>query len=98
MVWAPGQSTPAHDHLTWCVVGVYEGVERETVYRTVDGRLVESAVTEHRRGDVVCYGVDAADIHRVENATERLAISIHVYGTNIAKLGSSIRRRYPREA
>jgi predicted metal-dependent enzyme (double-stranded beta helix superfamily) len=24
LVWLPGQTTPIHDHVSWCVVGVYE--------------------------------------------------------------------------
>src|SRR3954453_4076872 len=27
LVWLPGQATPIHDHLSWCVVGVHEGAE-----------------------------------------------------------------------
>src|ERR1700680_3428769 len=33
LVLKPGQSTPVHYHVAWCVVGVYEGVEREIRYR-----------------------------------------------------------------
>src|SRR5689334_17294431 len=33
LVWLPGQVTPVHDHLSWCVVGVHEGQEEETRYR-----------------------------------------------------------------
>ena len=29
LVWRPGQVTPIHDHVTWCVFGVIEGVEYE---------------------------------------------------------------------
>ena len=36
LVWLPGQRTPIHDHVSWCVVGVYEGRERETRYRAVE--------------------------------------------------------------
>ena len=36
LVWLPGQRTPIHDHVSWCVVGVYEGRERETRYRSVE--------------------------------------------------------------
>ena len=34
------------------------------------------------------------DIHRVRNASESTAISIHIYGTDITRLGSSARRYY----
>src|SRR5262249_51131803 len=29
LVWLPGQATPIHDHVSWCVVGVYRGCEHE---------------------------------------------------------------------
>src|SRR5262245_26208284 len=32
LVWLPGQATPIHDHLSWCVVGVHEGDEEEIRY------------------------------------------------------------------
>lgn len=35
-VWLPGQTTPIHDHLTWALVGVYEGEEREALFRRTD--------------------------------------------------------------
>ena len=39
LVWLPGQATPIHDHLAWCVVGVHEGAEHETRYTArPDGR------------------------------------------------------------
>ena len=34
------------------------------------------------------------DIHRVHNAGTETAISLHVYGTDIGRLGSSVRRVY----
>src|SRR5215212_211095 len=32
LVWLPGQATPIHDHVSWCVVGVHRGEELETRY------------------------------------------------------------------
>ena len=38
LVWLPGQATPIHDHLSWCVVGVHQGAELESRYRlSADG-------------------------------------------------------------
>ena len=34
------------------------------------------------------------DIHRVRNSGEIVAISMHVYGADISRLGNSIRREY----
>ena len=32
MVWRPGQVTPIHDHVTWCVFGTIQGIEYEELY------------------------------------------------------------------
>ncbi len=29
LVWRPGQTTRIHDHVTWCALGVIQGVEHE---------------------------------------------------------------------
>src|SRR5687768_14753466 len=29
LTWRPGQETPIHDHVTWCVFGVIQGIEHE---------------------------------------------------------------------
>jgi predicted metal-dependent enzyme (double-stranded beta helix superfamily) len=34
------------------------------------------------------------DIHRIRNAGEDTAIPIHIYGTDISRVGSSVRRYY----
>ena len=34
------------------------------------------------------------DIHRVRNCGDGVAISLHVYGADITRLGSSVRRIY----
>jgi predicted metal-dependent enzyme (double-stranded beta helix superfamily) len=34
------------------------------------------------------------DIHRVRNTGNQTAISLHIYGTDVSRLGSSIRRVY----
>jgi len=34
------------------------------------------------------------DIHRVFNAGPQTAISLHIYGTDISRMGSSVRRIY----
>jgi 3-mercaptopropionate dioxygenase len=39
MVWLPGQQTPVHDHVTWCVTGVIKGAEYEEIFGWRDGSL-----------------------------------------------------------
>ena len=97
LVWLPGQETPIHDHVSWCVVGVVEGVEYETLFALRQGQgetyLVELGTSENKAGSV-CGFVPPGDIHRVRNVCSSTAISIHIYGADISRLGSSIRRSY----
>jgi len=101
LVWGAGQATPIRDHVAWCVVGVYEGREREITYAAPpDGsgdEVIRAAVRECEAGEVVWLAPERPNIHRVENGGDSIAISIHVYGTDIARAGNSIRREY-REA
>jgi 3-mercaptopropionate dioxygenase len=94
LVWLPGQHTPIHDHVSWCVVGVYRGVERETRYRLVDRRLVPVGAIEAPAGHVEALVPPAENIHSVTASGPGKTISIHVYGADIERLGSSIHRRY----
>jgi 3-mercaptopropionate dioxygenase len=91
LVWQPGQTTPIHDHVAWCVVGVYRGVERETRYRVIDheGRLClepAGSVTA-LPGHVEALVPPDGDIHRVTAVGRGLTISIHVYGADIERRG-----------
>jgi 3-mercaptopropionate dioxygenase len=98
LVWLPGQRTPIHDHVSWCVVGVYRGVEHETHYRltTRDGErcIVPVGALEAPAGHVEALVPPAENIHSVAAVGEGKTISIHVYGADIQRLGSSILRRY----
>jgi predicted metal-dependent enzyme (double-stranded beta helix superfamily) len=98
LVWRPGQRTPIHDHIAWCVVGVLQGIERETRYRLVEdgtGRHLEPIDdVEAHRGHVEALIPPAEDIHLVEARGDDLTISIHVYGADIEQRGTSIHHRY----
>ncbi|CAM2962495.1 cysteine dioxygenase family protein [Saccharomonospora xinjiangensis] len=97
LVWLPGQATPIHDHVSWCVTGVVEGQETEEVYEI---RQAETGPCLVRTGTVInVVGAVSAldppgDIHRVRNSCTELAVSLHIYGADIRRLGSSIRRTY----
>src|SRR5262249_22889648 len=98
LVWKPGQATPIHDHRCWCVVGVWQGLERETTYDlhgdSAAPYLVPRGETESEPGDVSVLVPPEEDIHRVENCGTSLAISVHLYGDDISVLGSSINRQF----
>lgn len=97
LVWLPGQATPIHDHVSWCVVGVHMGEEHETVYDLAgDDSDPYLTIREHTTNPIgsVAALVPPGDIHHVANACDGLAVSLHIYGADIGVLGSSIRRRY----
>jgi predicted metal-dependent enzyme (double-stranded beta helix superfamily) len=95
LVWRPGQVTGIHDHVTWCVFGVIQGIEHEELFRLDEGRgcLVRVGTRTNRVGEVSGFA-PPGDIHRVRNVGEHTAISLHIYGTDVSRIGSSVRRYY----
>jgi len=95
LVWLPGQVTRIHDHVTWCAFGVVQGLEHEELFELDDRGecLLEAGSSTNRAGDVTGFA-PPGDIHRVHNIGEETAISIHVYGTDVSRIGSSVRRSY----
>jgi 3-mercaptopropionate dioxygenase len=95
LVWQPGQATEIHDHVTWCVFGVIQGVEHEELFTLDEERncLVEAGSNTNEAGDVQGFA-PPGDIHRVRNVGDDTAISIHIYGTDVSRIGSSVRRYY----
>jgi 3-mercaptopropionate dioxygenase len=90
LVWRPGQLTRIHDHVTWCVFGVIQGVEHEELF---DADLNLVGRSENHVGEVSGFA-PPGDIHRVHNTGRETAISIHIYGTDVSRVGSSARRYY----
>lgn len=90
LVWRPGQVTRIHDHRTWCVFGVIQGVEHEDLF---DADLNVIGHSDNHVGDVSGFA-PPGDIHRVHNTGDTTAISIHIYGTDVTRTGSSVRRYY----
>jgi 3-mercaptopropionate dioxygenase len=101
MVWRPGQRTQVHDHVTWCVTAVLQGTEYEEVFRLVrgdaargDGDYLEPAARNANPVGTVSGFAPPGDIHQVTNVGAGVAVSLHVYGTDITRVGSSVRRVY----
>jgi predicted metal-dependent enzyme (double-stranded beta helix superfamily) len=90
LVWRPDQITRIHDHLTWCVFGVIQGLEHEELF-DADLNLIDRS--DNHVGDVNGFA-PPGDIHRVHNTSDATAISIHIYGTDVTRTGSSVRRCY----
>lgn len=92
-IWGAGQVAPVHDHLVWGLVGLYRGSVVEKRYRRDD--LGESAEPRYRirevsevtatKGDISFVYPPDYDIHGVANPFDEVAITVHIYGTDIGK-------------
>ena len=95
IVWPPGRVTRIHDHVTWCVFGVIQGAVDEELFKLGSGGdfLVPMGRTTNATGEVNGFA-PPGDIHRVAHAGDPTAISIHVYGTDLSRIGGSALRYY----
>ncbi|MBH8575499.1 cysteine dioxygenase family protein [Nostocaceae cyanobacterium CENA369] len=99
LVIPPDSITPVHDHLSWGLVGLYQGKQEETVYRRLDkGELQGFAQLEIidryqvKSGDIYRLLPPDKDIHSVKATTVFTpSISIHVMGNDT---GSILRNQY----
>jgi 3-mercaptopropionate dioxygenase len=98
MVVPPGVATPVHDHRAWGLVGVYQGRQREKVYRRLDdgsrpdfADLQQIAENILAPGDITTLVPPEGDIHMIETISDEPSISIHVLGNDI---GCEHRHRY----
>jgi 3-mercaptopropionate dioxygenase len=93
MVWLPGQETAIHDHLSWCCTAVLDGTEYEEVYAVRGDHLGVIGRNANPAGTVSGFA-PPGDVHLVRNIGSSTAVSLHVYGTDISRVGSSVRRVY----
>jgi 3-mercaptopropionate dioxygenase len=91
LVIPAGAQTPIHDHLAWGLIGVYRGIQDETVYRrTDDGRDESRATLEVARRQTVKPGEfytllpPLDDIHYVKTVSDAPSISIHLLANDTA--------------
>ena len=91
LVIPAGSQTPIHDHLAWGLIGVYRGVQDETVYRrTDDGRDESHATLEIARQQTVKQGQfytllpPLDDIHYVKTVSDTASVSIHLLANDTA--------------
>lgn len=86
--WLPGRGAPPHNHGTWAVVAGVDGPELNTFWKRVDdgsregyAEIVKAGEKVFRDGEVVSFLPDA--IHSVDNTTDRVTLSLHVYGKHV---------------
>jgi predicted metal-dependent enzyme (double-stranded beta helix superfamily) len=86
--WLPRRGTAPHDHGTWAVVVGLEGEERNELWRRLDDASRPGHAELARSGEKV-FGADevlvmpTGVIHSVWNDSDRISVSLHVYGRHI---------------
>ena len=94
VAWLPGHGAPPHNHGTWAVVAGVDGPEKNVYWQRADDgsrrgyaeirRVGEEVIAP---GGVVSFLPDA--IHSVANETDRVTVSVHVYGRHLNYTGRS---------
>jgi hypothetical protein len=69
---------------------VLQGIEHEDLY---DDQLNPIGANDNHAGYVGGFA-PPGDIHRIRNIEAGITISLHIYGTDISRVGSSARRYY----
>ena len=89
LVWLPGQWTPVHDHGSWGVVGIVQGVLEERAYMCADGEITCNDGIRLKRGGnvllppgaVTTFVPNPDHIHKTGVPDDReMAVSLHLYG------------------
>ncbi|HEY9838857.1 MAG TPA: cysteine dioxygenase family protein, partial [Candidatus Obscuribacterales bacterium] len=87
--WAPGSTTPIHDHKTWGLMGVYHNQLQITEFTIVPTpepgvfSLHQKDRFQAGRGMIASVTCPDDEIHHVENPSEHYSYSIHVYGAEL---------------
>ena len=91
LVIPAGAETPIHDHLAWGLIGVYRGLQSETVYRRLDDGQNETKATLEvarkqtvKRGEFYTLLPPLDDIHYVKTVSRGPSVSIHLLANDTA--------------
>lgn len=92
--WLPHRGTPPHDHGTWALVAGVDGRETNQFFERVDDRsrpgyaeLKKIGTKMFDVGEVAA--MPTGTIHSVWNETDKITVSLHIYGKHINFTGRS---------
>ena len=86
--WLPGRGTPPHDHGVWAMVVGVEGPERNVFWERTDDRSRAGHAELRKIGEKVfgpgeVLAMPTGTIHSVRNESDKVSLSLHVYGKHI---------------
>lgn len=73
-----------HNHTVFACIGQLTGEETNTVYQPDGEGLAVESTTRVQAGQVI--GLPADAIHHIENPTEKVSASLHIYGGDFGAL------------
>jgi predicted metal-dependent enzyme (double-stranded beta helix superfamily) len=91
LVWRPGQRTRIHDHSTWCVSGVIQGVEHEKLF---GAELNLTGRSDNHIGDVNGFAPPGTSTASMTPRRGDRDLDPRSDGTDVTRTGSSARRYY----
>lgn len=94
VAWLPGRGAPPHNHGTWAVVAGVDGPEKNVYWKRLDdgsrpGYAELKKVGEETLGPGEVVALLPNAIHSVANETDRVTLSLHVYGKHLNYTGRS---------
>ena len=94
LVWGPGQFSPVHGHHTWCSYAVISGLLTETTYNydAQTGLATPIASEELGFGATRFEYAGLSAVHKLGNAGDNVAVSLHIYGVDGARVGTHVNR------
>jgi predicted metal-dependent enzyme (double-stranded beta helix superfamily) len=94
IVWGPGQFSPPHAHEAWCAYAVAENTLTETLfeYDALRDKAVPEGVSLREPGYACFAPAGLEQIHRLGNAGDVPAISLHAYGVEGSRVGTHVNR------
>ncbi len=73
----PDEILPAHDHQMPAILGVYDGQERNRLFRQVDGTIASCGELVLAAGEFHVFGPE--DIHTVQAMNDAPSHGLHIY-------------------
>jgi predicted metal-dependent enzyme (double-stranded beta helix superfamily) len=94
LAWLPDRGAPPHDHGTWAVVAGVDGPEKNEFFERADDRSRPGHAELKKIGEKVCgvgdvVALPKGTIHSVWNETDKVSLSLHIYGKHINYTGRS---------
>lgn len=94
LVWGPKQCSPIHAHYAWCAYRILAGQLTEGFYQWDSAQRHAYLISQFTRepGYSACGHAGLEFIHRLGNQTAEPAVSIHVYGMDVGRIGTHVNR------